>query len=426
MIIEDGAAWAGTEQSYRHICACSEKIVSQLKPDAAGAMAFFGGDTDGEVRYKVTSNGTAIIPVKGPMVNRNIPQGFAEFLGITTYPSLRQQFASALADSNVKRVLLDVNSGGGAVSGLAETVEMLGELGKQKPIFAYASDNICSAAYWLASAASEVAMASHGVAGSIGVLAVHLSEKRAAEAEGYDPVVLRAGNRKQLAHRLEAFSDEARAEVQRELDFFHSQFQAAVSEHRRWSFDKTLQVSDGRVFFGQEALSAGLVDKITTFSEYLQSIESKTQAASHHFNQPVIGGRTAQHEDIDMDMEQALARIAELEASQATAEEAKVAAESKLAAAEANNTALSSALASAEKDRESFGQLLNSSINTMAVAMGVEVLIPEDLAAKQAYHAQLQAKFDAKFPSGGVAIGQSAADSQSTTVPDWVHNVVKG
>lgn len=134
-----------------------------------------------------------------------------------------------------------------------------------------------------------------------------------------------------------------------------------------------------------------------------------------------------------MNLEQAMARISELEAADKASKTALEAAETRaanadaqLASLNASNQALSASLASANEDRKAYAQMLDQNIRTMGVALNAELLIPDDLAGKQAYFNQLQEKFNAKFPAGGVAASAQAAQEPQTAVPEWLNKVVKG
>ena len=63
----------------------------------------------------------------------------------------------------------------------------------------------------------------------------------------------------------------------------------------------------------------------------------------------------------------------------------------------------------------------------MATALNAEVLVPEDFAGKQAYFNQIQEKFNAKFPAGGVAAvaPQSEGGVQASDLPAWARKYVK-
>lgn len=425
MIIEKGALWAGTEASLQQVTDLNTRFEAKLPELLAAGL----DDEQPYKPYQVTDKGTAIVAVKGPMVNIDLSPSFCAIFGITSYPALQAILSDLLANDDVERILLDVNSGGGNVAGLSDTVALLRTVAAQKPVATYASDNCCSAAYWLGSVGRTIGMSPAGTTGSIGVISVHVSEKEAAEREGYKPTVMRSGSRKALGHPLEDFTDEAKAEKQHFLNFVHDNFVKTVAQNRNQPVAQIQLLADGRCFYGAEALDVGLVDRMCTFQEFLADFEAQA-AGSYH--QP--SGFAANNGGNSMNLEQALARVAELEGEQEAGKTALAAAETRAATAEgkvaeltASNQALATSLAAAEADRQTCADILDRNIQAMATALNAEVLVPEDFAGKQAYFNQIQEKFNAKFPAGGVAAvaPQSEGGVQASDLPAWARKYVK-
>lgn len=419
MIILDNTEWIGTEASLF----AAKKIVAAINASSKDKPKGYDGEPCG---YRV-SDGIAVIDVKGPLVNYDIPDSVAEEYGVTTYPSLQKRFALAAADKDVKRVVLDVNSPGGSVYGFQDTVLALKALRAVKPVDTYASDNMCSGAYWLGSCADSITMSEAGAAGSIGVVMVHVSQRGAMESEGYKPTVFRAGAKKALAHPAEDLTEGAAEEIQKSLDFHHMRFKSAVAENRRMTLEDISAVGDGRVFYGNEAVHAGLVDRLGTFDSVIKSKASVQ-----------IGGFPSLNADSgvsDMTLEEALAKVGDLEAQVSAgatalqaAEERAAAAENLKASLEASNKALTTALATAQSDVEAYASNLEANINAKAAALRVEVLIPESLEGKKAMNTQLEEKFQAKFPSGGVAAvanPEAEAEKAEAEEPSWFNRVIR-
>lgn len=419
MIILDNTEWAGTEASL----AAAEKIAAAINNSPKDKL---DGYDDEPYGYRV-SDGIAVIDVKGPLLNVEIPDSVAAMFGVTTYPSLQKRFALAASDKDVNRAVLDVNSGGGSVSGLQDTVLSLKALRAAKPVDTYASESMCSAAYWLGSCSDSITMSEDGTTGSIGVIMVHTSERGAMEGAGYKPTVFRAGAKKALGHPAEDLTDEAAAEIQKGLDFHHMRFKSAVAENRRMTLEGITAVGDGQVFRGNEAVHAGLVDRLGTFDSV---VKSKVYVQT--------GGYTPLNADIgvsDMTLEEALAKVGDLEAQVSAGATALQAAEERVAAAEnlrasleASNKALTAALATSQSDVEAYAATLEANINAKAAALRVEVLIPESLEGKKAMNAQLEEKFQAKFPSGGVAAvanPEAEAGKAEAEEPSWFNRVIR-
>ena len=115
------------------------------------------------------------------------------------------------------------------------------------------------------------------------------------------------------------------------------------------------------------------------------------------------------------------------EAALQSAEARAVQAETEKAALEASNKALTGSLAALQADVEGYAANLEANIQAKANALRLEVLIPQDLAGKKALNAQLEEKFQAAFPSGGVAaVAQGAgASGDAAQPPVWAREFLK-
>ena len=93
-----------------------------------------------------------------------------------------------------------------------------------------------------------------------------------------------------------------------------------------------------------------------------------------------------------------------------------------LAAAVANKEELCAEL---DKAKAECAALYKQSISSKANALNVEVFMCDDLVGLRALDAQLDSKFQAKFPSGGVAVTNLDAnnDSDQSTMADWMKNI---
>jgi signal peptide peptidase SppA len=260
--------WAGTNAALDHAREVEAKLM------AADMKAFFGGSDEKPAPFERSGN-TAIISIRGPLLNTNSP--IARFFGMSTYPFIRESLVEAAKAEDISQILLDIESGGGAVSGLADTGDLISRINaKVKPVTAFTDGMMASAAYWLGASAGKVFASRTAIVGSIGVITTHVSRKRQLEQDGIDATVLRAGQFKALGHPAEALTAEARAQIEDQLQGAYRVFVSHVAQARGVSYDKAHStMADGREFFGEAAKTAGLVDGISTFDAVLSVLQSK-------------------------------------------------------------------------------------------------------------------------------------------------------
>jgi signal peptide peptidase SppA len=276
--------WAGTEESLA-IYLATMRAVLMAGGEASLRQAEYRDDADQAERMSrlVTKAGDlAIIKIAGPL--NNTDSWMNEYRGMTGYPEIRAALVQVATDAEVQGVILDVNSGGGAVSGVFDTAKLIQQVDKIKPVHAFSDGQICSAAYLLGSSARTLSIGRMTEAGSIGVLTVHQEMSKLMKEIGITPTVLRAGKYKAMGNPYEPLSEAAQAEIQGQLDYMYQVFVEHVADRRKVTYDVAdKKLAQGRVFIGDKAAEIELVDAVTTFddvaSKLQRGIDSKNRAA---------------------------------------------------------------------------------------------------------------------------------------------------
>ena len=278
MLIDDGSVWAGTETGLHLVRAAEEGMAAKLR---AGGYGDDEEDDEEGPRLLEVSDGVATIAIKGPLVNSDSP--YLEYFGVTGYPEIREAIIAAAEDPEVTHIVLDVDSGGGAVSGVDDTAKLIRMVNDRvKPVTTYA-DNMASAAYWLGAAAGEVYAGKASMVGSIGVIATFKEISERNKMEGITATVVRAGKHKALANPNEKLTPAAEAQIQKMVNAAYGIFVDHVATMRGKSFEHTDKVlADGKEFIGQEAVDVGLLDGLTTFDELMSLIKQKSIDSSNN------------------------------------------------------------------------------------------------------------------------------------------------
>jgi signal peptide peptidase SppA len=444
--------WLGTAASFREAVEIEARVIEQLKM-VAGPF-----DAAGEKPVLFDRQGnTAVISIRGPLINAD--SAFLDFFGVATYPGIRRALVSAASDSKVEQILLDIDSGGGAVSGVADTGDLIARINaKVKPVTAFTDGSMASAAYWLGASAGKVFSSKTSIVGSIGVIAVHTEYVDMLKAEGIKKTVIRAGEFKALAGPFEKLSQTAKDQIQAQLDGAYKVFGEHVAAARGVSFAAMdSKMGQGREFFGEAAHASNLVDGISTFDGVLSKLQDRKpvdkRGASYDngINQrsngmskaalteqmiaaiaggatasAIVAGALAADATISADDQAKLAAAAAAE-EQRVAEQKRVAATAK---AESDNAVIKylqtqiaekdAALLVATTDKKAAEAKLvdmaathaplldiaRQSIAKMTVALGGTAVDTAALTpvAVLAEHTRVGALFTAKFPVGGVAV----------------------
>ncbi len=174
-------------------------------------------------------------------------------------------------DGSVRAIVLRIESPGG---GVAASQEIYAEVRKTrqagKVIVASMGSVAASGGYYVAVPATRI-MANPGTTtGSIGVVAEIPNIRRLLDKLGIDFTVIKSGKFKDTGSPYRGLTEAERAYLQQWVDDAFAQFVEAVAEGRRMERSRVLELADGRVFTGMQALRSGLVDTLGTFEDAIR------------------------------------------------------------------------------------------------------------------------------------------------------------
>ena len=241
-----------------------EVILGVLAPRfAGGSLEPVDPAVDPAPQTSITVERIAVVSVIGTLVARSGYLGAAS--GLLSYGDVGDAIASAMADSSVRGVILDVDSPGGEVGGLLDLVDQIRAIkpGADKPLWAVANESALSAAYAIASTADRLYVTQTGEVGSIGVVAVHVDESAADAKAGLAWTFVFAGESKVDGNAHEPLSARARATIQANVDNLYAQLCGLVAANRRLT-PEAVRGTNAGVYRGELAIRAGLADRLGT------------------------------------------------------------------------------------------------------------------------------------------------------------------
>ena len=235
----------------------------------APAPAVMNGDGRRRGANLVTPEGIAVIPVFGTLVKRAGAIDAAS--GLTSYGHLEDRIMDAATDPAVRAILLDIDSPGGEAAGVFDLSDLVHEVRSLKPVWAVADEEAFSGAYAIASAAERLFVPRTGGLGSIGVVAVHVDRSARDAMEGFRTTTVHAGARKNDFNPHETLKDGARRTLQAEVDRIYQLFVETVARNRGLTAD-AVRATEARLFFGEDAVRAGLADEVGTLRDALAAL----------------------------------------------------------------------------------------------------------------------------------------------------------
>jgi ClpP class serine protease len=141
---------------------------------------------------------------------------------------------------------------------------------------------MASAGVWVGTAADVVMMESAtSQAGSVGVVATHVDVSKQEEALGVKTTEIVAGTFKRAASQYGPLTEMGRQVLQNEVDYLYGLFVSDVAAQRGATVEQVLaSMADGRMFIGQQAVDAGLVDGIATLEETINILNDRAASFS--------------------------------------------------------------------------------------------------------------------------------------------------
>jgi capsid assembly protease len=234
-------------------------------PEAAGAVRGRAGQRALETVEVL--DGVAVLPVFGVIFKRaNL---LSNYSGGTSTQLLHRNLQQALDDPAVKGVVLQIDSPGGSIDGIPELSDFIFESRGRKPIITYVDGRMCSGAVWIGTSADKVYGYMSGAVGGIGVAATHYDLSKRDEQAGIKRTEIYAGRYKRMGRDTKPLSTEGREYLQSLVDYHYGLFVGAVARNLGVSIDRALAMADGKVFIGQQAVSAGLLNGLASFDDAL-------------------------------------------------------------------------------------------------------------------------------------------------------------
>ncbi|WP_019585229.1 S49 family peptidase [Deinococcus apachensis] len=265
--LSSGGTWAIRPHALEEL---QQLVASRGLPEAPDT----GAEPQAAERVPMARNPgrqVAVLTFHGTVVSR-APR-WAQAYGYISPQNFAAEVRALADDPTVSAIAVWCDSPGGTVAGTVEAAEAVAYArGKKRVTFACA-DMTCSAAYWIASQATEIVVTPTALVGSIGVITVHADYSGMLGSLGVVVSYIRSAAKKALGQPYESLSEEARAERQEMVDAIHTQFVQAVAKGRRKARNVVAeQWATGHVWTGQDAVTAGLADRVASLGQVLAEL----------------------------------------------------------------------------------------------------------------------------------------------------------
>lgn len=202
--------------------------------------------------------------------------------GLMPHPNMvalfKEELTRAAKDDQIKALVLRINSPGGTVTASDILYHELREfkLKKKVPVIASMMDVAASGGYYLAMAADSILVHPSTVTGSIGVIMLTVNARGLLEKVGVEANAITSGPRKDMGSPFRVMTAEERGIFQSVIDSFYQRFLAVVQEGRpHLSAEQIKKLADGRIYSGDQAKAAGLIDEIGYLDDAIELAKKK-------------------------------------------------------------------------------------------------------------------------------------------------------
>jgi protease-4 len=180
---------------------------------------------------------------------------------------------NAQEDSQIKAVVLSVDSGGGSPVAGSEIADYLASF--KKPSVAWFRNTATSAAYWASIGANRIIANRNSIIGSIGVTSSYVDETQKNKREGLIFQQLSIGKYKDLGNPNKPISSDEKNIIMQGAEKIYENFIGAVAYYRNINSKDVKKLADGSYFLGEEALSDGLIDQVGSINDVKVYLENR-------------------------------------------------------------------------------------------------------------------------------------------------------
>ena len=229
-------------------------------------------DISSKKKREQEKNKIAVIHVEGAIVTGNIGFNTAGSGGIV------KNINKARDDKNVKGIVLRVNSPGGDVYASSVITNALEEFQSTgRPVITSMGDIAASGGVWVTTTSEEIWAEETTLTGSIGVYSIIQDISPLEKWAGFnnDGVSMtKAGDIYDLSRGM---NEELNQQFRQNTENFYKNFVTKVANNRNMDFADVLDFAGGRIWRGDTALELGLVDKLGSLDDAIDSMASKLE-----------------------------------------------------------------------------------------------------------------------------------------------------
>lgn len=202
--------------------------------------------------------------------------GLIEVRGVITEETRKEtvkNLSKFKRDKNIRAIVLRIESPGGGVSASQEIfneVKRVKEAGK--PIYASMGSIAASGGYYIAVPCDKIYANPGTATGSIGVIMEMPNVELLLEKIGVYFMVIKSEEHKDIGSPFRKMTGKEKELLKGVINDIYNQFVNAVSTERKLKKEQVLNIADGRIITGNQAVELGLVDKLGDLQDAINGV----------------------------------------------------------------------------------------------------------------------------------------------------------
>ena len=173
-----------------------------------------------------------------------------------------EQIEDATTNKDIKGVLINVNSPGGAVAPSIELSYAIKRLKAKKPVVVYASGTIASGSYYASIWANEIIANPGSMVGSIGVIMEGADLSGIMQKIGIKTQTVQAGKYKKVGTSDRPWKNYELKELNKVIQGTYDMFTNDVAKARKLDIKKRDMFANAHIFTAEQAKKVGLIDEV--------------------------------------------------------------------------------------------------------------------------------------------------------------------
>lgn len=194
---------------------------------------------------------------------------------IITKESYSNQKLKDLEKDNVVAIILDIDSPGGEVTASEILYEFFKKLTEKKPVVSVINSTGTSGSYMIAMSSNYIIACNTSIVGSIGVLMQSYEVTEMADKIGIKFINIKSSPLKAVPNPYEKLTEDAEVAARYNMNDIYNYFLNIFMESRNIDYPKALEIGNGQIYTGRQALKIGLIDKIGNENDAIEYLKSK-------------------------------------------------------------------------------------------------------------------------------------------------------